>query len=184
MKTKTESELTRLVELGDQFAFAELMRRNKQLVFSIFHSFYFSYPEQQDLFQDLSIKIWFYFQRGKFKHEGKFSAFIAKGSKNLCLSFLRSKKRHQEISLETIHFQTVDKMSPYVVLVDQEYKEKLKKFVKTLPYKDRYIHDLRINDGLKIKEIAKNLNISKNTVSGSLLRTRRKFLEKQHLFEL
>ena len=80
-----------LVIGGDTHAFAVLVDRYKNLVFTLSLKMLQNREEAEEVSQDAFIKV--YKSLPKFKSESKFSTWLYKVTYNTCLDRLRSKKR-------------------------------------------------------------------------------------------
>lgn len=186
MKTKTETELVQLAMESNHRAFEELMARNKKAVFAVFHQFNISNLNRDDLYQDLSIKVWVSLQERKYQERGyKFRTFLKKIARNLCIDCFRLNKKLQKISLEEEYLPLSVHSEPIVInnILDEEYREKLVGFIQSLGHRDRVIYYLRIDREWPFQKIADLFGISISTALGSMRYTRGKF-KKKYLFEL
>jgi len=132
--------------------------------------------DADDVTQEVLIRIW--------KNMNKFKllsakSWIMKTTHNLCLDFLRRRKKELEknpYSTEDILEYTTDKQSedPVMLTENKINDTKVKEAIKKLPEKIRSVFVLYEIDGMKYKEISKVLDLPINSVKVYILRARKK----------
>ncbi len=88
--------------------------------------------------------------------------YLYRSVKNKCLDYFRHldvEDKHREKLAEALVFSHLSEYED-----DEETKEKISQLIDQLPYQQRKILDLRINNDLSYKEIASFMEISEHTV--------------------
>ena len=131
--------------------------------------------DADDVTQEVLIRIW--------KNMNKFKllsakSWIMKTTHNLCLDFLRKRKKELDknpLSIDDILDYTTNKQSenPVTTTENKINDTKVKEAIKRLPKKIRSAFVLYEIDGMKYKEISKVLDIPINSVKVYILRARK-----------
>ena len=92
-----EMALIRRVQRGDQTAFAELLEAYEKPVYNLCLRMTGNPEDAADMTQEAFLKVW----RGieQYKFESSFSTWVYRLTSNVCIDFLRGKKRRQTVSL-------------------------------------------------------------------------------------
>jgi RNA polymerase sigma factor (sigma-70 family) len=168
----TDQDLVRLFQNGEEQAFAELLKRHKDRIYS---TIYYLVREQElaeDLFQDSFIRIITNLRNKNYNEEGKFIAWAVRLAHNLVIDYFRVKK-HMRMVRED------EEYSPFDVMPEQSrnamdemiYNEKVtmvRNLIERLPEHQREVVILRHYAGLSFKEIADTLKININTALGRM----------------
>ncbi len=161
---------------GDSSAFAILVERYKDLVYTIAYRMLKHREEAEEVSQDTFIKV--YKSLHKFKGDSKFSTWIYKVAYNSCLDRLKKQKRRQ-------HTVNIDEFTEYKIktldnaLEHMEVKERqeaIKRCMDLLPADDNVLLTLFYFEELSLEEISKVTGITANTVKVRLFRSRKKLL--------
>ena len=96
MVTVNDEHYIRLVKEGDTNAFAVLVNRYKDMIFTLSLKMLKDREEAEEVSQDTFVKI--YKSLGKFNGEAKFSTWIYKIAFNTCLDRLKKNKRAQPVT--------------------------------------------------------------------------------------
>jgi RNA polymerase sigma-70 factor (family 1) len=103
--------------------------------------------------------------KGKFESLERIGEYLRSTAKNGCLDFLKHKKVIENRRAEVLEKFLSESQEP---LDDNEIKtlllHKIHMAIKKLPRRSRDIYSLRYVEGMKIRDIAKYLNISSKTV--------------------
>jgi len=86
----SDNDIIQLVKTGDQQAYATLIERYQQLVFSIVLRYVDNREDAEELAQDVFVKA--YRSLADFRGDSKFSTWLYSIACTTCLSFLRRKK--------------------------------------------------------------------------------------------
>ncbi len=159
---------------GDANAFAVLVDRYKDLVFTLALRMMKHREEAEEAAQDTFIKT--FKSLNKFKGESKFSTWIYRVAYNTCLDRLKKNKRQQypvEINEYTEHqVKTLDNALDQI-----EAKEKaqtIQDCLALLPSEDSFLLTLYYFEELSLEEVAKIVGLKPNNVKVKLFRSRKK----------
>lgn len=157
-----ESDLIVRLNANDQFAFEVLFYKYKNKLKGFVIKLAPSQVDSDEIVQKVFIKVWV--QRTKIDPRKSFSSFLFTIAKNEVIDQLRSSisKRiyfmgHEAIADLNISDQSVNE-------TQLELEQKVVELIKKIPERRRQIFELSRYDGLSYKQIAKELNISENTV--------------------
>jgi RNA polymerase sigma-70 factor (ECF subfamily) len=174
----TPGELLILVADGNENAFRKLFDRYKDKVYN--YSFYFSHSASaaEEITQDVFLKLWI--SRESLRDVQNIDAWLAVMTRNHCLNYLKKaaleNKLHIAVSQRAeLTDQNVDNYIFY-----KEQQGLLIEAISQLSPQQKIIFSLNRDAGLKNEEIARQLNLSTNTVKShmvSALRKIRHFLE-------
>jgi RNA polymerase sigma factor (sigma-70 family) len=174
--------IRRIME-GDTNAFAVLVNRYKDIVFSLSLKMLKDREEAEEVAQDTFLKI--YKSLSKFNGESKLSTWIYKVTFNTCLDRLRKNKRSQAVESRA-DFTEQEAISVLNVLDSIEEGERnlvIQDCLRELPGEDGFLLTLYYFQEQSLDEIAKVIGISPNNVKIRLYRSRKKLaiLLKEHL---
>jgi RNA polymerase sigma-70 factor, ECF subfamily len=159
---------------GDTNAFAVLVDRYKDLVFTLALRMVKNREEAEEVAQDTFIKT--YNALSKFKGESKFSTWIYKVAYNTCLDRLKKNKRQPytvAIDEYTEHqIKTLDNALDNIE--EKEKKQTIKNCLELLPSEDSFILTLYYFEELSLDEISKITGLKPNNVKVKLFRSRKK----------
>ena len=162
---------------GDSQAFAMLVNRYKDLVFSLALRMLKHREEAEEVSQDTFIKI--YKSLNKFKGDSKFSTWVYKVTYNTCLDRIKKLKRTQstqQIDEFTEHqIKTIDNALDRIEA--KERKEALRKCIERLPSEDSFLVTLFYFEELSLEEISEIVGLTPNNVKVKLHRSRKKLLK-------
>ena len=133
-----------------------------------------------DLSQEAFIKA--YNSLSSFRGDSKFSVWLYRIVSNLCLDFLRSKKRRPTVSLsvenedgEETELEIPDEsQSPEALLERKLTREAVRRGLDALPEEQRQILLLREIQGFSYEEIAGTLDLEAGTVKSRIFRARKR----------
>lgn len=132
-----------------------------------------------DMTQEAFIKA--YGSLSSFRGDSKFSVWIYRITTNVCLDFLRSKSRKQQVSLtvsdddEDAQLDIPDpKADPEQQLIKKISMQSVEEGLKTLPDKQRQILVMRELGGMSYAEIGKALSLEEGTVKSRIFRARKR----------
>ncbi|PWB23904.1 RNA polymerase sigma factor [Flavobacterium sp. HTF] len=174
MSTLNDQHYIDKVLQGETNAFAVLVDRYKDMIFTLGLKMVKNREEAEEVAQDTFIKI--YNSLTKFKGESKFSTWIYKIAYNTCLDRLKkSKKDDLNISIDEFssHFiKTMD--NALSALEDKERKQAIQNCLNLLPREDNFLLTLFYFEDQNLEEIGKVMNINANNVKVKLFRSRQK----------
>lgn len=174
MTTNDEHIIINQIIEGDSKAFALLVNRYKDLVFTLTIRMLKNREEAEEVSQDTFIKV--YKSLSKFKGDSKFSTWIYKVAYNTCLDRIKRNKRHMnEVAIDefTEHqVKTID--NALDTLERDEQQQTIQDCLQLLPSEDSFLLTLFYFEDLSLEEISKIVGIEANTVKVKLFRSRKK----------
>ena len=173
MTIKDEHIINQILE-GNTTAFAVLVDRYKDLVFTLAIGMLKNREEAEEVSQDTFLKA--YRSLAKFKGDSKFSTWLYKVAYNTCLDRIKKNKRKfNEVAIDefTEHqIKTID--NALESLERNEHKETIQKCLQMLPSEDGFLLTLYYYEDLSLEEISKIVCIESNTAKVKLFRARKK----------
>jgi RNA polymerase sigma-70 factor (ECF subfamily) len=173
MNTNDQLYINRILD-GDTNAFAVLIDRYKDLVYTLAMRMMKNREEAEEVAQDAFIKA--YKSLDKFKGESKFSTWIYRVTYNTCLDRLKKNKRTQNtvtIDEYTEHqVKTIDNALDKIEA--SEKKEAIQQCIEMLPSDDSFLLTLYYFEELSLEEIGKIVGLKPNNVKVKLFRSRKK----------
>ena len=187
-----EEQLIRRAQQGDNVAFEQLLLLHQKKVYNLCLRMSSNPDDALDLSQEAFIKAWR--SIGQYQFEASFSTWLFRLTSNVCIDFLRRKKRRQETSLtesyddsdEGEEFSLPDAAPlPEEQAITNETKIELARAMERLGPEHREILQLRVVENLPYEQIAEILDIRVGTVKSRLARARlslRKILKAGNYF--
>ena len=174
MSTLNDQHYIDKVLQGETNAFAVLVDRYKDMIFTLGLKMVKNREEAEEVAQDTFIKI--YNSLTKFKGESKFSTWIYKIAYNTCLDRLKkSKKDDLNISIDEFSSHLIKTMDNALsALEDKERKQAIQNCLNLLPREDNFLLTLFYFEDQNLEEIGKVMNINANNVKVKLFRSRQK----------
>lgn len=159
---------------GDTQAFALLVDRYKDMVFTLSMKMIRNREEAEEAAQDSFIKV--FRSLGKFKGDSKFSTWLYKVAYNTCLDRLKKIKREQPtVAIDAFTESAVRELGNFVDRIDdRERKQAVQDSLNKLPGEDGFLLTLFYFEEQSVKEIAKIMGINENHVKIKLYRGRKK----------
>lgn len=183
----TDKELVNLYLAGDERAFAELLNRHKDKIYTTIYLFVKDELIAEDIFQETFIKVIETLRKNKYYEDGKFAPWVLRIAYNLCVDYYRKTKRTPVVTMSD--GQDIFKVLPFdTVLPDQKIAQEqvasqIQDLIAQLPDEQKEVVLLRHYADLSFKEIADMTNVSINTALGrmryALINIRRMIQEKQ-----
>jgi len=174
MKTKEDYELIKCCLNGNQEAFAELVSRYKNLVYSVILRMINDHEEANDLAQEVFIKV--YKNLDKYSPEYKFSTWIMRITTNLVIDF-RRKKKQEIISIDDIEYEPASLDTPEGSYIEKEQKNLLNLAIKNLPDMYKIPIVLYHQQGLSYQEIGDIIGEPLSKVKNRIFRGRKMLKE-------
>jgi RNA polymerase sigma factor (sigma-70 family) len=165
--------ITKIVA-GDSKAFAVLVDRYKDLVFTLALRMLKNREEAEEVSQDTFIKV---FQSlVKFKGESKFSTWIYRITYNGCLDRLKKYKQQYNVVPinEYTERQIVDLSTIMDSLEEEEQRQTIKECLHLLSSEDSFLLTLYYYEEQSLDEISKIIGLTANNVKVKLFRSRKK----------
>ena len=173
-----EKTIIEQVLAGDNNAFGQLVELYQDRVYNLALRMCGNQDDAFDLSQEAFFRAW----RGLsgFQFESAFSTWLFRLTSNVCLDWLRAKKRRPTVSLTTVDDEDQEVQmelpdpgkSPEELLLAAEDREALAKAMNQLPVEYRQILTLRAIDDLSYTQIAEILKLREGTVKSRLNRAR------------
>ncbi|MCF6296325.1 MAG: RNA polymerase sigma factor [Flavobacteriaceae bacterium] len=159
---------------GDTKAFAILVNRYMDLIFTLALRMVKNREEAEEVSQDTFIKA--YKSLTKFKGDSKFSTWVYRVGYNTCLDRLKKNKRTQQtvaIDEFTEHkIKILDNTLEHMEL--EERKQAIQDCLQLLPSEDGFLITLYYFEELSLEEISKIINVTVNNVKVKIFRSRKK----------
>lgn len=180
MTREQESAVVRAVLDGDVNAFEMLVREYEKNVYNLALRMVGNSEDAADMSQEAFIKA--YNSLNSFRGDSKFSVWLYRIVSNVCLDFIRSRKRKQTVSLsveddngEDVELDIADDtQSPERLMDKQLTRDAVRRGLASLPPGQRQILLLREIQGMSYDEIAEVLNVEAGTVKSRIFRARKK----------
>ena len=189
----SEEQLIRRAQQGDNGAFEELLLLHQKKVYNLCLRMSANTDDALDLSQEAFIRAWC--SLGQYQFEASFSTWLFRLTSNICIDFLRRKKRRQETSLtesyddsdEGAELSVPDAQpGPEQQAMTNETKIELARAMEQLSPEHREILQLRVVEDLQYEQIADILGVRVGTVKSRLARARlsfRKILKAGNYFD-
>ena len=173
-----EKEIINKVLAGDHNAFGSLVETYQDRVYNLALRMCGNPDDAMDLSQEAFFRAW----RGLsgFQQECAFSTWLFRLAANVCLDWLRAKKRRPTVSL-TVADEDGDEVQmdvpdpckgPEELLMAAEDRSALTQAMNELPVEYREILTLRAINDMSYTEIAETLKLREGTVKSRLARAR------------
>ena len=165
---------------GDVNAFEPIVKEYEKNVYNLALKMTGNPEDAADLSQEAFIKA--YNSLSSFRGDSKFSVWLYRIVSNLCLDFLRSRKRRPTVSLsaenedgEEVELDIADEsQSPEALLERKLTREAVRRGLDSLPEEQRQILLLREIQGFSYEEIAGTLDLEAGTVKSRIFRARKR----------
>ena len=177
MTREREQELIAAVLAGDADSFEPLVIEHQKKIYNLALRMTGDPDDAFDVTQDAFVRA--YSSLKDFRGESAFGSWLYRLASNLCLDFLRSKKRHAVLSLseEDGELDISDlRFSPESELERAELRDALSRGLERLPAAARQIIVMRDVSGLSYAEIAEILGLELGTVKSRIARAREKLI--------
>jgi RNA polymerase sigma factor (sigma-70 family) len=176
--TRDEEKLVRAAAAGDDSAFEQLMLAHQKQVYNLCLRMSGSAEDAFDLSQDAFFRAWR--ALGQYQFEAGFSTWLFRLTSNVCIDFLRRKKRESHVSLTFSDDEEEGKEIslpdaaplPEEQLISRETHGELQAAMDALPADYRAILQLRVVEDLPYEDIGRILEIPIGTVKSRLARAR------------
>ena len=189
----SEEQLIRRAQQGDNGAFEELLLLHQKKVYNLCLRMSANPDDALDLSQEAFLRAWR--SLGQYQFEANFSTWLFRLTSNICIDFLRRKKRRQETSLtesyddsdEGAELSVPDAQpGPEQQAITNETKIELARAMEQLSPEHREILQLRVIEDLQYEQIADILGVRVGTVKSRGGRARlsfRKILKAGNYFD-
>ncbi|WP_111683763.1 RNA polymerase sigma factor [Winogradskyella tangerina] len=174
MTTNDDTILINAINNGDTKAYAQIVDRYKDLVYTLALRMLKHREEAEEVAQDTFIKV--FKSLHKFKGDSKFSTWIYKVAYNTCLDTIKKNKKHlNNVAIDEYTFnklETIDNALDHII--NEEKRDLIKKCINKLPEDSSALLTLFYFEELSLEEISKIINVEANTVKVKLFRARKK----------
>jgi len=162
------SEFIDLINEGDANAFQLLFKLYRSKLLFIANSYISCNEDAEEIIQDVFLKVW-----SQKNIQTNINGYIYAVTRNACLDYLRKKKQTLNIENNT---QQIEASINYKAIADdlassiieRELEEAIMNGIEFLPEKCKNVFVMSRIEGLKHKEISKELNISTKTVENHI----------------
>jgi len=163
-----------LIINGDTNAFAILVDRYKDLVYTLTLRMLKNREEAEEVSQDTFIKA--YKSMGRFKGDSKFSTWIYRIAYNTSLDRLKKNRKHfNDVAIDEFTEHQVKTMDNALSqLENEERNQAIQKCLAQLPSDDAFILTLYYFEDQSLDEISKVIGLTPNNVKVKLFRSRKK----------
>lgn len=174
MTTNDENILIDAINNGDTRAYAQLVDRYKNLVYTLALRMLKHKEEAEEVAQDTFIKV--FKSLDKFKGDSKFSTWIYRVAYNTCLDNIKKNKKHlNNVAIDDYTFNKLDTVDNALDnIINEEKSALIKNCINKLPEDSSALLTLFYFEELSLDEISKIINVEANTVKVKLYRARKK----------
>lgn len=167
LEKATEAQLEQALArsaLGDQLAFAEIVRQHQGMVFSLACHFLRDRWLAEELAQEVFLNL--HQNLSAIKSPAHLTFWLRKVTSHRCIDQARRQKVRPQVSLDDVPEPVAETSEGDFMLSDM-----LRRVVDTLPEKARLVVVLRYQEDLEPAEIARVLDMPVNTVKSHLRRS-------------
>jgi len=173
MTTNDQVYIDKILD-GDANAFAVIVERYKDLVYTLALRMMKHREEAEEVAQDTFIKV--YKSLNRFKGDSKFSTWIYRVAYNTCLDRIKKHKRQY-------HTVAIDEYTEHQVktldnaldkIEEQEKQQAIQSCLELLPSEDSFLLTLYYFEELSLDEISKIVGLKPNNVKVKIFRSRKK----------
>jgi RNA polymerase sigma-70 factor (ECF subfamily) len=170
---KTDDELVRLYAQGDHDAFAVLMSKHQDKIYTYIYLLVRNRALAEDLFQDTFIKVITSIKQQRYADNGKFVAWVNRIAHNLVIDHFRREQGENTFTRADYDYDVFNnvKLSDTNVeeeMVQEQLLSNVAKMVDFLPDSQREVVKMRFYEDLSFKEIADKTGVSINTALGRM----------------
>lgn len=174
---KTDEEVARLVQDGNQIAFKTLVERYERKIVRYVRRFLFIEQDAEDLTQEIFIKS--YTNIKSFDVSRKFSPWIYRIAHNHTISALRKRTRQPLIFFDASTFfpHPIAPSRPDNELMQKELREIMDQCLEKIPFKYREVMILYYYENMDYRSISEILRVPVSTVGVRLKRGKERLFE-------
>ncbi len=152
---------------GDATAFEEIYNQYRSKIYTYALKLSKSTVVAEEIVQEVFIKIWQ--KREQLNPELHFGAYLKKITLNHVLNHLKKVAREKTLQDELFNYLSLIRSNAEDSLLEKELLKTYEEAIAQLPPQKKIIYQLSRNEELSHDEIAKKLNISKNTVKNHMV---------------
>jgi len=173
LQTLSDEELAVEYVGGNNKAFDLLLTRNQSKLYGYITFMVKDHEVADDVFQDTFVKAIVSLQEGRYKPNGKFSAWLQRIAHNLVMDHFRNTKA--DMSVDMGDQNDMSRIGNDMVdgnienrYVNQQVLQDVKKLMNQLPESQREVVYMRMYQNMAFKDIAAITNCSINTALGRM----------------
>jgi RNA polymerase sigma-70 factor, ECF subfamily len=151
-------------EATPEMTFAEVLRANQSMVFSLAYHFLRDHAAAEEVAQDAFLRL--YRKMDDLESDKHAIFWLRKVTSHLCIDYARKRESHFTISLEDVAEPSTPEQQG-----DPLLNRRLRKLIATLPEKPRMVMVLRYQEDLTPEEISEVLEMPMGTVKSHLQRS-------------
>ena len=179
-----ETRLAQLSRNGDRRAFGELVDLYRDKIHRLAERMLMNKQDSEDIVQETFIRV--YLNLNRYDDTKRFSTWIYRIGKNLCIDLLRKKKETfsldaeitEDHGLSRYEMLSSEEVTPETHAIQSEAKESVNRIIKTLPEKYQSVLILHYIYDMSLQEIGSELKMPITTIKTRLHRGR-DFLRKR-----
>ena len=168
----SDSQLISQYKNGNEEAFAELVNRHKNKIYTTIYLIVKDQYLAEDLLQETYVKVVNTIKSGRYNEEGKFLPWVTRIAHNLAIDHFRKAKRYPMIVMEdgSNIFNTLEFSEDSIESrqIQQDTHALLRDLIKELPDSQREVLMMRHYMQMSFQEIAEATDVSINTALGRL----------------
>ena len=168
----SDSQLVSQYKNGSEEAFAELVNRHKNKIYTTIYLIVKDQYLAEDLLQETYVKVINKIKSGSYHEEGKFLPWATRIAHNLAIDHFRKAKRYPVIVMEDGNniFNTLEFSEDSIESkkIQQDTHALLKKLIEELPDSQREVLMMRHYMEMSFREIAEATGVSINTALGRM----------------
>ena len=161
-KVKVHEDLLEAIRRGDEAAFSRYYLTFADPLISFLTRLTGDQEEAREIAQDVFMFLWM--NREKIEPEKTLDKYIYGAAKNMAFNAMRKQRTHDKYSTETLHAPSGLGDSAEEALIGEEARIMLEKALDEMAPQRRKVFEMSRYEGKSYEEIAKELNISANTV--------------------
>jgi RNA polymerase sigma-70 factor (ECF subfamily) len=162
------ADLMKRVALGDEVAFAELVRRTKPLVAGVIYRFVGHARETEDLAQEVYLRVWE--ARRRYEPSARFTTWIGTITARLCMNEREKLSRRQTLPYPPM-------LAPTTIKLSLDDAEAVRDALLALTDAQRMAVVLRYFGDLSDRGTAEALGVSLSAAQALLFRARQKLID-------
>ena len=168
----SDSQLISQYKNGNEEAFAELVNRHKNKIYTTIYLIVKDQYLAEDLLQETYVKVVNTIKSGRYNEEGKFLPWVTRIAHNLAIDHFRKAKRYPMIVMEdgSNIFNTLEFSEDSIESrqIQQDTHALLRDLIKELPDSQREVLMMRHYMQMSFQEIADATDVSINTALGRM----------------
>ena len=181
MSERTDVDLMRAFQKGDESAFSALIERHRNTVVNLAYRYVGNRQDAEDLAQEIFIKV--YRARDRYQPAAKFTTWLYRVAVNASLNEVRNRKHRPTFRAASLHatpdgeaalpaVEDVDSVSPLEAVEQSELHRDVRRAVDALPERQRLALLLNKFHGMSYEELAETFELSVQAVKSLLTRAR------------